>query len=566
MTDVLPPCLAATKTYSVLVADPEMSARAVLTAVIEAAPGLELAGEAATIEEAVARAAETRPDVVVMGTGSSGMGILTATRRLVDAASPSKVIVLAAPDHREQCHDALRAGASGLLLRDAPPEQLLSAIPAVAAGYVLMAPTLVNQTTDRRARAAASSAHEVSSAETWSRPGREPTRIAVTAHQRLFEQDVHDVLGQALDAIYRDSELVALLPGSRPTRGRAELATVLARDTPVEVRALAGEIEEVRTDLEAMGVRVDIPRTPTALPRPIQEAFGRVAREAAGNIIQHSEAGHCSIEVWTAGRTAHLRITSNGALQRYSAPGTGLAALTTRLRDLGGTLVHSAVPHLGYRVEATAPLSRSDWRRKMAIKVVLAKDEALTREALTELLQLSGDIEVVAHTGRGDSVLELVNEHQAELAVLDVYMPGMNGIEAAEQLNRERPGFPVVILTSNARPGHLQRALKAGVRGILTKETSISELSRVIRDVRSGGRHCPPELVAEMLALGENPLTAREAEILKAAEDGRPITAIASQLHLSPGTVRNHIHSAIHKLKAGNRISAVHAAARVGWI
>jgi two-component system response regulator DesR len=202
----------------------------------------------------------------------------------------------------------------------------------------------------------------------------------------------------------------------------------------------------------------------------------------------------------------------------------------------------------------------------MAIKVVLAEDEALTREALTALLQLSGGIEVVAHTGRGDRVLGLVDDYEAELAVLDVRMPGMNGIEVAEQLYRERSDFPVVILGGEVRPGHLQRAFKAGVRGILTKETSIRELSRVIRAVHAGGRHYSPELVAELVAVGDNPLTAREVEILKAAEDGRPLSAIASQLHLSPGTVRNHIHSAILKLKAGNRISAVHAASRAGWI
>ncbi|RKS73128.1 LuxR family two component transcriptional regulator [Actinomadura pelletieri DSM 43383] len=202
----------------------------------------------------------------------------------------------------------------------------------------------------------------------------------------------------------------------------------------------------------------------------------------------------------------------------------------------------------------------------MAIKVVLAEDEALTREALTELLQLADGIEVVAHTGRGDRVLELVDAHRAGLAVLDVHMPGMNGIEVAEQLNRERSGFPVVILTCDARPGHLQRALKAGVRGVLTKDTSIDELIGVIREVYAGGRHFTPDLVAEMFAVGENPLTAREVEILKAAEDGRPLSVIASQLHLSPGTVRNHIHSAINKLEAGNRIGAVQAASRAGWL
>jgi two-component system response regulator DesR len=202
----------------------------------------------------------------------------------------------------------------------------------------------------------------------------------------------------------------------------------------------------------------------------------------------------------------------------------------------------------------------------MAIRVVLVEEEVLTREAVAELLQQSGDIEVVAHTGQGDCVLDLVDGHQASLALLDMQMPGMNGIEVAEQLNRERSGFPVVILNCDARPGHLRRALKAGVRGILTKDASIRELRRVIREVHAGGWHFPTELVVEMLAVGDNPLTAREAEILKAAEDGRPLSVIASQLHLSPGTVRNHVHSAIRKLKAGNRINAAQVASRAGWI
>lgn len=199
----------------------------------------------------------------------------------------------------------------------------------------------------------------------------------------------------------------------------------------------------------------------------------------------------------------------------------------------------------------------------MAIRVVLVEEKALAREAVAELLRRSGDIEVVAHTGSDDGVAELVTGHQADLAVLDMHL---NGLEAAEQLNRERPGFPVVILNCDARPGHLQRALKAGVRAVLTKETSIRELSRVIREVHAGGWHFPTELVVEMLAVGDNPLTAREAEILKAAEDGRPLSVIASQLHLSPGTVRNHVHSAMRKLKAANRISAAQAASRAGWI
>ncbi|MCD0448664.1 response regulator transcription factor [Actinocorallia sp. API 0066] len=200
------------------------------------------------------------------------------------------------------------------------------------------------------------------------------------------------------------------------------------------------------------------------------------------------------------------------------------------------------------------------------IKIVVADDEAILRETLARLFELRGDIEVVAETGRGEDVLALVEDHQADLAVLDVHMPGMSGIEAAEELSRERPGFPIVILTCDARPGDVRRAIKAGVRGLLTKETSIAELALVIGKVHAGDRHFTPELIAEMLISGDNPLTARETQILKAARDGRSAKVIASQLRVSPGTVRNHIHSAITKLEAENRIGAVQAAARAGWI
>jgi signal transduction histidine kinase len=371
MTDVLPSCLAAAKTYSVLVSDPDLSVRSALVAVIGAAPGLDLVGEAADGEETVTRAAETRPDLVVVGTGPAGANLVGVTGRLLNAAGPPKVVVLADLEQAEQGRDALRAGASGLLLRGGPPGDLLSAVPAVAAGHVLVAPAFTTLLTGRHARRDPSALH-LAPVKTWPRTDREPMRRAVAADNRLFARDIHDVLGRTLAAINRKGELVAALLTTQPKRALAELETVLllTRRSMAEVRALAGgyrlgdlatEIEGVRFDLEATGTRVEVARTRDVLPRPVQEAFGWVVREAAANIIRHSEADRCSIEVWTGHRTAHLRVTNDGARQGVSASGTGLAGLTARLHAVGGALAHGPAPDSSYRVEATVPLSRSDW-------------------------------------------------------------------------------------------------------------------------------------------------------------------------------------------------------------
>lgn len=371
MTDVLPSHLAAANACSVLIADHEMSVRAVLAAVIGAAPGLKLVGEAADGEEAVARAAETHPDVVVMGTRMPGMNGLTAIERLRAVADPPKVIIQTAPDQHERFRDTLRAGASGLLLRDAPPELLLAAIPAVAAGYVLLAPELADRAIDARATSDPdpSPALDVGSLEARARRAPGLPRGAVVPEQLLFARDIHDVLGRTLAVINRKSELVARLLDEHPERAKAELDTVclLARRSIAEVRALADgyrpgdlavEIEGVRSDLQVMGARMKVFGNPGALPRPVQETFGWVAREAAANIIQHSDAVSCSIEVWTDEHNAHLRIINDGARQGGAAPGTGLAGLARRLHAVGGALVHGPGPSFTYRVEATAPLVR----------------------------------------------------------------------------------------------------------------------------------------------------------------------------------------------------------------
>lgn len=202
----------------------------------------------------------------------------------------------------------------------------------------------------------------------------------------------------------------------------------------------------------------------------------------------------------------------------------------------------------------------------MTIRILLADDEHLIRTALAQLLDLEADLEVVAEAATGDEALAMAARHAPDVAVLDLQMPGPDGIAVAERLAADLPACGVVIVTSHGRPGHLKRALRSGVRGFLPKTTSASTLADVVRKVHGGGRHVDPDLAAEAIAAGDSPLTPREADVLELAADGTTIEEIAARAALSPGTVRNYLSSAITKLGAANRHDACATARRMGWI
>lgn len=202
------------------------------------------------------------------------------------------------------------------------------------------------------------------------------------------------------------------------------------------------------------------------------------------------------------------------------------------------------------------------------IRILIADDENLIRVALAQLLDLEDDLQVVAQaaTGRGalDEARVLCAAGGLDVAVLDLQMPEPDGIEVAAEL--VTLGVHSIIVTSHGRPGHLKRALAAGVRGFLPKTTEASRLAEVIRAVAGGGRYVDPELAAEAIGAGDSPLTPREADCLELAVDGASIEDIAARAHLSPGTVRNYLSSAITKLGAANRHDACAIATRMGWI
>ncbi|MGO1165718.1 MAG: response regulator [Janibacter sp.] len=198
--------------------------------------------------------------------------------------------------------------------------------------------------------------------------------------------------------------------------------------------------------------------------------------------------------------------------------------------------------------------------------LLLADDQALVRGAMVALLGLEEDLEVVAEVGSGGEVLEAARRTRPDVAVLDIEMPGVDGITATAELAREVPETRILIVTTFGRPGYLRRALEAGASGFVVKDTPSEELAEAVRTVARGGRVVDPSLATEVVVGGPNPLTEREREVLGQALDGRSAAAIAARVHLSPGTVRNHLSSAIGKTGSSNRVEAARRAQELGWL
>jgi two-component system, NarL family, response regulator DesR len=197
---------------------------------------------------------------------------------------------------------------------------------------------------------------------------------------------------------------------------------------------------------------------------------------------------------------------------------------------------------------------------------MIAEDQTMVRQALVALLELEPDIQVVAQAATGDEALAMAAKHQPDVAVLDIEMPGPTGIEVASQLGQSGFGGKVVIVTTFDRPGYLRAAMTAGASGFLLKDAPAADLAAAIRRVAAGERVVDPSLAAAALAQGDSPLTDREAEVLTASASHDAIADIAARLHLSPGTVRNHLSGAIQKLGARNRAEAVQIAQQKGWL
>jgi two-component system response regulator DesR len=201
-----------------------------------------------------------------------------------------------------------------------------------------------------------------------------------------------------------------------------------------------------------------------------------------------------------------------------------------------------------------------------SIRLVIADDQALVRGALAALLELEGDLVVVGAAADGDEAVRLVREHAPDVCLMDIQMPGTDGIDATTRIREASPGTRVLIVTTFARPGYLRQALDAGASGFVVKDTPAEQLADAVRRVHAGHRVVDPALAEESLFTGTSPFSERERQVLRLAADGRSAAAIASEVFLSPGTVRNHLSSAIGKTGAANRAQAVRIAQDKGWI
>jgi two-component system, NarL family, response regulator DesR len=200
------------------------------------------------------------------------------------------------------------------------------------------------------------------------------------------------------------------------------------------------------------------------------------------------------------------------------------------------------------------------------IRVLIAEDMHLIRGALVALLSLEDDVEVVAELDRGDLIVPTALETRPDVAVVDIDLPGVDGLTAAGQLSQQLPECRTLVLTGLGQPGNLLRALKVHVRGFIVKDAPAETLADGVRRVARGERVIDPELVAAALETGSTPLTERETDVLRAASSGIPTDQIATQLSLSPATVRNYLSNAISKVGGRNRIDAIRIARDAGWL
>ncbi|MCW4465509.1 response regulator transcription factor [Glutamicibacter sp. MNS18] len=200
------------------------------------------------------------------------------------------------------------------------------------------------------------------------------------------------------------------------------------------------------------------------------------------------------------------------------------------------------------------------------IRVLIADDQHLVRGALAALLNMEPDIEVVAECSDGDEVAQAVAENRVQVALLDVQMPRQDGLLTAQQLRVSHPEVKILIVTTFDRPGYFRQAFDVGAHGFLVKDASPVELAQAVRRVHSGGKVIDPALAMMSVEAAVNPLTDREREVLSLAASGSPVSSIATRIHLSVGTVRNHLSNAIGKTNASNRIEAARIAQERGWI
>ena len=401
----------------------------------------------------------------------------------------------------------------------------------------------------------------------------ELARVAVAGERLRIARDLHDLLGHSLSLITLKAELSRRMLDTDTTSAAREMAELeaVARQSLSDVReAVAGyrqpdliaELGAARQLLAAAGLSCQI-STPAdlSLPAGVDTVLAWTVREGVTNVVRHARATCAGVTVTTADGRVIAEITDNG-----TGPLAGPAGRAGRAQRAGPPAGREPDGRPGPGGRLPAPGHHPDREAAVTIRIMIAEDQAMVRQALVALLGLEPDIEVVAQAATGDEALAMAGKHQPDVAVLDIEMPGPSGIDVARQLRQDGFGGQVVIVTTFGRPGYLRAAMAAGASGFLLKDAPAVQLAQAIRRVAAGERVVDPALAAAALAEGESPLTVRETDVLAAAANHDAISEIAGRLHLSPGTVRNHLSAAMQKLGARNRAEAVQMAQRKGWL
>ena len=399
----------------------------------------------------------------------------------------------------------------------------------------------------------------------------ELARVAVAEERERFSRDLHDLLGHTLSVMVVKAQAVRRLAAQDPDAAAEHAADIerIGRQALVDVRqavdamrapTLAEELDGARRALDAAGIAttVDDSVMPSAAA---DEVLAWVVREGATNVLRHSGASACRIALTDVGGRIALTIADDGVGGPSDAGVPDRRARgAARPRGLGGGRVGRGAE------QRRVPAGRHPPRRRGVIRVLLAEDQAMMRGALAVLLDLEDDLEVVAQVSDGADIVPTALEVRPDVALLDIELPHVSGLEAAAALTEALPECRVVMVTTFGRPGYLQRAMAAGAVGFLVKDGPVEGLAEAIRKVAGGATVVDPELAGKALRTAVSPLTPRERDVLAAAEDGSTVADIAGRLHLSASTVRNYLSDAIGKTGTRNRTEAALLARRNGWL